>query len=158
MLLASAGDWTVAVAFFVAMAAIIVLFVGWAVRHSFRFVQVGFQYDESPEDALRDWVGYYAGWLGSHGFTMSSHGLNTVTYSRRHFPRWSVIVAVLFFPLGLLALLARATANLVVTAAEEPTGTYVAVSGEVPRLVAKSLTLDATNEARLHDDAQQRDG
>jgi hypothetical protein len=141
---ASAGDWGFLFVFFGAMLCIVGLFVWWSVRHGFHFVQVGFLYDEPPEEALRDWIGYYAAWLAGHGYAMTSNGFNTVTYQRRYVPRWAVVIAVLFFPIGLLALLARSTANLVVSAGEEPSGTYVGVSGDVPRLVAESLRRDAS--------------
>ena len=146
---ASAGEWGLVGVLLLMILAIWGLYALWIVRHGARWVEVSFPYSTGPDEALRDWVGYYSEWLASNGWAMTSQGHGSITYWRRYFPSWSIAVAVLLFPLGLLALLARTDATLVVTAGagEGDRGTRLDVRGKVQRRVAKELESDAATEA-----------
>jgi hypothetical protein len=67
-----------------------------------------------------------------HGYQVTSAGGNTLILSRRFTPTWAVIVAVigiLFFLIGLLALLVKETETLTVTLTESDGKTRVSISG-----------------------------
>jgi hypothetical protein len=140
---ASAGDWGLVGALVLGIAAWWGFIAYWIFRHGVRLVDVDFPSDKAPDEALRDWAGYYTGWLASSGYIMVAEGLGTVTYLRRYAPRWAIGVALIFFPIGLLALLAREEATLVVRALPGSSGISVSASGYVHRDVAKELERDA---------------
>jgi hypothetical protein len=143
---ASAGDWGLVGALVLGIALWWGLIAYWIFRHGVRLVDVEFPYDKPPDEALRDWAGYYTGWLASSGYIMVAEGLGIVTYSRRYAPRWAIGVALILFPIGLLALLAREEATLVVRAVPDSGRIRVSASGYVHRDVAKELERDAAGE------------
>jgi hypothetical protein len=147
MIASAAGDWAALAVVLLVILTVWGLYGFWIVRHRVTPVDVGFRYDKPPEEALREWAGFYTEWLASNGYLMVAQSLGTITYWRRYFPSWSIAVAVLFFPIGLLALLARRDATLVVTAAAESGGTRVDVRGDAHRPIARELESDAALDA-----------
>jgi hypothetical protein len=143
-MIASAGDWGAVALLLLVIFTIWGLYAFWIVRHRVRPVEVAFHYDKPPEVALREWAGFYTEWLAASGYVMVAQELATLTYWRRYFPSWVVAVAVLFFPIGLLALLAgRRDATLLVSAAPEPGSTRIDVRGSAHRPIARELEADA---------------
>src|SRR4051812_15233472 len=142
-MIASAGDWAAAALLLLMIFTIWGLYAFWIVRHRVRAVEVAFHYDTPPEEALREWAGFYTEWLASNGYVMAAQELGSLTYWRRYFPSWAVAAAVLLFPIGLLALLVRRDATLVVSAAPGPASTRVDVRGNAHRPIARELEADA---------------
>src|SRR4051812_22123364 len=97
-MIASAGDWAAAALLLLMIFTIWGLYAFWIVRHRVRAVEVAFHYDTPPEEALREWAGFYTEWLASNGYVMAAQELGSLTYWRRYFPSWAVAAAVILFP------------------------------------------------------------
>jgi len=70
-------------------------------------VQRAIRVGEPVAEAQTRFAGYFTPWLGQGGFLVESQTADTLVYARRSFNTWQIVVAILFFPLGLLALLAE---------------------------------------------------
>ncbi len=68
----------------------------------------------------------------SRGYTLASHDETELVFTRAERPGWTIAVAILVFPLGLLALLHRRTANAIVGFVDAAQGTEVTVHGMTP--------------------------
>ena len=66
-------------------------------------------------------------------------GPSNLTVNFEVLPGWSVLVAILFFPLGLLALLARRTESAVVIASPEGSNTRLRLSGPFSRVAVDRI-------------------
>jgi len=64
-----------------------------------------------------------------NGQTLGSVGSETLTISRKHAGFVIVLICILLFPIGLLALLARQTETITVTAKESDAGVVASVNG-----------------------------
>lgn len=64
-----------------------------------------------------------------NGQTLASIGAETLTISRKHAGGAIVAICILLFPIGLLALLARQTETITVTAKDTADGVTASVSG-----------------------------
>lgn len=62
---------------------------------------------EPVAEAQGRFVANFTPWLGRGDFFVESQTADTLRYTRRKFNTWQIVVAILFFPLGLLALLAE---------------------------------------------------
>ena len=62
---------------------------------------------EPPEKARDRFIEFFTGWMGQGGFRADVHTPGSVTYSQRAFNTWQIVVAVIGFPIGLIALLAE---------------------------------------------------
>src|SRR4051812_50029538 len=98
-MIASAGDWAAAALLVLMIFTIWGLYAFWIVRHRVRAVEVAFRYDTPPEEALREWAGFYTEWLAPNGYVMAAPELGSLTYWRRHLPSWAGAPARLPFPL-----------------------------------------------------------
>jgi len=56
--------------------------------------------------------------LVKDGYAMVAQGGHTTVFEHRFFPAWTVVVAILLFPLGLIALLARGREEVVIVAGD----------------------------------------
>ena len=145
MTLASAGDWGIVALLVLVVASWWSLIAYWIFRHGVRPVDVEFRYDKAPDEALRDWAGYYTDWLASSGYIPVGEGLGTATYARPSSPGWTIAAVLLLFPIGLIALFVRTEGTLVVRAVPGRSGIVVSASGRVHRDVAKELERDAAD-------------
>jgi hypothetical protein len=57
--------------------------------------------------------------LADDGYVMVAQAGHTTVFERRFFPAWTVLVAIFFFPVGLLALLARGRESIVVVSQDD---------------------------------------
>ena len=62
---------------------------------------------EPPGPAEDRYRAEFTGWFGQGGWFEQSHSPGQVSYIRDHFHTWQILVAILLFPIGLLALLAE---------------------------------------------------
>jgi hypothetical protein len=141
--LASAGDWGIVALLVLGIASWWSLIAYWILRHRVRPVDVEFPSDKGPDEALRDWAGYYTDWLASSRYTLVGEGLGTAEYARPPSAGWTIAVTVFLFPIGVLALFIRTEGTLVVRAVPGGSGIVVNASGNVHRDVAKELERDA---------------
>jgi hypothetical protein len=78
---------------------------------------------------------------GAGGYTPTIAGPNSLILTRKYWPTWVIVVAIvgtLLFLIGLLALLIRNTETLTVTLSESGQGTRVQVAGlATPELAAR---------------------
>jgi hypothetical protein len=96
---------------------------------------------EPPADAQRRYTGHFSLWFGKGGYFEEAQTTDTVTYGRRQFHTWQIVVAVLGFPIGLIGLFAE-KAHYWVTASFSSAGdasTTILLTGVVPPNVAGQL-------------------
>jgi hypothetical protein len=82
-----------------------------------------------PSTAIHKWQARYTPWLGQHGYRQTGQGHDVLTYTRSYFPWWTILLAIILFPIGLLALLLKAHAILTVSYEPEAEGSRVTVAG-----------------------------
>jgi hypothetical protein len=139
VVLASAGDWVAALLFVGLLLSWWVFLAWWISRYGARDVSARFATSKPPDQALRDWQDYYGLWLAGAGYEVVDQRPDRVALVGHYRPRWEIAVAVLLFPLGLVALLGTLPAQLVATAE----GGSVLVEGKMHRRMAKELEKDA---------------
>lgn len=72
--------------------------------------------------------------MHQHGFRLAGAGLDVLAFERRHRPAWVWLVAVLAFPLGLLAFAVRDAHRVDITLDERaPERTLMTIHGMAPR-------------------------
>ena len=92
-----------------------------------------------PADARRGLMSEVVPTLGDWQYTIVSDSEDAIAM-QREYRSWVVIVlAIFFFPIGLLFLLIKSTALLTFTFAPTDTGTRIQIAGRAPRPVAKAL-------------------
>jgi hypothetical protein len=91
-----------------------------------------------PDDVMQQIISATA---GAAGYTVNMGGTHTLILTRKYTPQWAIVVAVigiLFFLIGLLALLVKETETLTVAVAAIDGGTRVNISGQgTPELIAR---------------------
>lgn len=97
--------------------------------------------EASPAEVLREAVSNWTAPLASWGYVLAALSDTTVTYNRKYRPWIAILVAIFFFPIGLLALLY--TEHATITALAEPDeargGTELVIKGSAPRKLRRSL-------------------
>lgn len=97
--------------------------------------------EAAPADVLREAISVWTVPFGSWGYVLTSQSDTTVTYDRKYRPWLAILVAIFFFPIGLLALLY--TEHATITALAEPVdargGTELVIKGSAPRKLRRSL-------------------
>jgi hypothetical protein len=101
--------------------------VGGRREHTDRFVVEG-ERSHVAERALAEIAPLFV----SRGYTLASHDETELVFTRAERPGWTIAAAILVFPIGLLALLHRRTANAIVAFVDGPQGTEVTVHGMAP--------------------------
>jgi hypothetical protein len=82
-----------------------------------------------PSLAIQKWQASYTPWFASHGYQQTGQGESVLTYTRSYFPWWTILLAIILFPIGLLALLLKAHAILTVSFEPEGEGATVSLGG-----------------------------
>jgi hypothetical protein len=90
----------------------------------------------SPDEVTQSVL---SGLNGAAGYSMNMAGANTVMLTRRFNPSWVIWVCVIFFPIGLFALLCKETESLTVNVAKADHGAKVIVSGTATPELASRL-------------------
>ena len=139
IVLAAIGDWVAALLLVLLILSWWTFIVWWVSRFGARDVDVRFASSASPEEALHDWSEYYALWLDSGGYYTTDRGPDRIEYVARYRPRWEIAVALLLFPVGLVALLGSNLAYVTVTSSSEG----IKVAGTMHRRMANELEKDA---------------
>src|SRR5918993_129846 len=89
----------------------------------------------SPERAMRDLLTYVAPPLQRHGYELREHTPHRLLFVREKRPIWTIAVAVLVFPFGLLALLYTDEARVAIHLHPAGDGTLVSAGGVAPLAV-----------------------
>jgi hypothetical protein len=94
-----------------------------------RHIRVG----EDAPSAIQRFSGHFTTWLAAGRFEIVDVGPQTITYERRRFHTWQIVVAVLLFPIGLVALVAEKQIEriLVVAHVDGSQSTVVTISGSM---------------------------
>ena len=86
---------------------------------------------EEPGKAQRMFETNMTPWLNHGKFVLEEQGPGALTYSRRSFNGWQILVAIFLFPIGLLALLAEKKEERILVRFDSDGGTRteITVSG-----------------------------
>lgn len=106
-----------------------------------RYFDLEFESEKKPDVVMRETLTTWTGQLASNGYTLTSQSDVAITYHRKY-RHWIVIVlAICFFPLGLLLLLI--TEDATITATVEPDddtgGTAMIINGKAPKNVRRGF-------------------
>src|SRR5439155_15524117 len=88
-----------------------------------------------PEDVRFRLLGVAA----TDGYALAGEVPNGFAVRRRRIPVWAIVLAVVFFPLGLLFLLVKADEVVAVAMDPTPDGTQVTVTGRASSRLQRSL-------------------
>jgi hypothetical protein len=81
------------------------------------------------------------------GYSMVAHGGRTTVFEHRFLPAWTVLVALFFFPFGLIALLHRARETIVIVSGDRFLALHGSCSKEVADFVVAAADDVATHPA-----------
>jgi hypothetical protein len=76
---------------------------------------------------------------GADSYKPVMHSPGGMTLQKRKFPTWAIIVAIFFFPLGLLALLAKEENNVGIGIEPVQEGTRVTIQGAASPVLQSAL-------------------
>jgi len=94
-----------------------------------------------PQELLARYYGTFADWFGAAGWKPLAPTSTGITYTKRRFKTWQIVVSIIFFPLGCLALLAdREVYSVTATFADAGEGkTTITMAGTVPPRLAEHV-------------------
>ncbi|MDA0179490.1 DUF1707 domain-containing protein [Solirubrobacter phytolaccae] len=97
----------------------------------------------APTDRRRaatDLEEFVAPLMRTHGYALVHGGEALKVFARERRPLWTYVVAVVFFPIGLLALLHKERAQIVFELRERGEETLISVSGDAPLAIRRGLS------------------
>jgi hypothetical protein len=92
-----------------------------------------------PEAAMRDLLQFVAPPLQRHGYVLRERTPHRLVFDRSRRPVWTFAVAVLVFPVGLLALIYKEQTRITIDLQPAGGGTLVAASGMAPLAVRRAF-------------------
>jgi Domain of unknown function (DUF1707) len=92
-----------------------------------------------PERVIHDLLRFVAPALNGHGYELRERTPDRLVFERSRRPAWTIVLAVLFFPLGLVALLHKDVARVAIHLSPAREGTLVAASGTAPLAVRRAF-------------------
>jgi hypothetical protein len=92
-----------------------------------------------PPDVLRECLSTWNGELADNGYSLTTQSEIGLTYHKKYRPWWLVFPVVLFFPLGLLALLITSDAHITATITPIDDGSKLDVSGKGSKYVREAF-------------------
>jgi hypothetical protein len=95
--------------------------------------------EKPPATLLREFVAESSGQLAKHNYVLTTQSEAAVSFHKRYWPTWAIAVALLLFPIGLLALFAKDDATITATFTPEGNGTRLLVTGKAPKGVAAAF-------------------
>lgn len=90
----------------------------------------------APDQVVRDLV---LALSGARNTTLRSDGSGTLTVDWSYIPAWAVFIAIIVFPIGLLALLARATVSGSIVADQELGMTRMRMAGAFSKTSVRAV-------------------
>ena len=106
-----------------------------------KYFNLEFQSDKRPADLLRETLVSWTGQLADNGYALTSQSEVAVTFHRKY-RHWAVILlAIVFFPFGLLALLITedATVTATIDRGDDGDGSVLVVNGRAPCNVRRAF-------------------
>jgi hypothetical protein len=92
-----------------------------------------------PESAMRELLTYVAPPLQRSGYELREHTPHRLLFVRSRRPVWTIAVAVLLFPFGLLALLYQDEARVAIDLHPAGDGTLISAGGVAPLAVRQAF-------------------
>jgi len=92
-----------------------------------------------PERVVHDLMRVVAPALHGNGYELRERTPHRLLFERSRRPAWTFVLAVLFFPLGLLALLHKDETRVAIDVSPGRDGTLVAASGTAPLAVRQAF-------------------
>jgi hypothetical protein len=106
-----------------------------------KYFDLEFETPKQQQEVLREALAACTGQLAANGYMLTSQSEVAITYHRKYRHWGVVLLAVLFFPIGLLALLI--TDDATITATIEPDddsgGSVLIINGKAPKNVRKGF-------------------
>lgn len=102
---------------------------------------------EAPDAAIQDYFGLAA---GVPEYTAAQLGPASIVLTRSYTPTWVYWIAVLFFPIGLIALMKKEIETLTITANKAPEGSRILISGMATAALAARVAAYANSEHYSH--------
>jgi hypothetical protein len=90
--------------------------------------------------AAADVIEYVAPPMRTHGYDMIHCTEEQMVFARSHRPVWTIVVAVVLFPLGLFALLYQERDHVVIDLREQGDRTEITAGGVAPRSLRRALS------------------
>jgi hypothetical protein len=84
---------------------------------------------QPPVEGMRRWETTISPTLANGGYKLTTREAQSLHYVKRYAPGWTIAVAILLFPVGLLALMAKNESMLIVTFEAYGSGTLTRISG-----------------------------
>ena len=98
---------------------------------------------EPPAEAMNRFTGHFTPWFLRGGWRPGAQTANTITYEKSSFHTWQIVVAVLGFPIGLIALFAEKKQETVMaTFTENGGGTAILLTGVISSPSAEKQIAD----------------
>jgi hypothetical protein len=95
--------------------------------------------DKQPATLLMECISEWSSQLAKHNYVLTTQSEAGLSFHKRYWPKWAIVVAVLFFPLGLVALFAKDDATITATFTPSDSGTVMLVSGKAPKSVVHAF-------------------
>jgi hypothetical protein len=128
----------------------LVAILAYAIWTSWRDRTVDFLYDvpvgHDAEAVREQLLDRQVPVLIAAGFSTAAHVAHTTVLEHRYFPGWTIAVAILFFPVGLLALLARGRDTITIASS----GDTLRVNGCCNKRLADALVEDVDRFVSVH--------
>jgi len=106
-----------------------------------KYFDLEFTSPKSRDEVRREVLSVWTPQLAANGYSITSQSDIGVTYSRKYRRWYIILLAILFFPIGLLFLLAtdEATITAAVEKDDDTGGTELLVNGWAPKNVRRGL-------------------
>jgi hypothetical protein len=106
-----------------------------------KYFDLKFETSKQQQEVLREVLSACTGQLAANGYMLTSQSEVAITYHRKY-RHWGVILlAVVFFPIGLLALLITddATITATIERGDDSGGSVLIINGKAPKNVRKGF-------------------
>jgi hypothetical protein len=103
--------------------------------------------DRPSDQVRRDMRSNLPPRLSGWKYRLTAQDETSMAFERTYAPGWTIVLAVILFPIGLLFLLARRTASLVFTIEPDDRATNVTVNGQANNRLRESLVVSYPPDA-----------
>ena len=95
--------------------------------------------DKAPRTLLSECLTEWSAQLAKHNYVLTTQSEAGLSFHKKYWPTWAIVIAVLFFPIGLVALFAKDDATITATFTPADDGTVMFVSGKAPKGVVRAF-------------------
>jgi hypothetical protein len=106
-----------------------------------KYFDLEFESTKEPDEVMRETITSWTGPLAANGYTLTSQSDIAVTYHRKYRHWFVIVLAIFFFPIGLLFLLITDDATITATVErdDETGGTALIINGNGSKNVRKGF-------------------